>query len=156
MTERERWIVYPLLFLALGVALRDKLVERTTTRTVRCEELIVEEEATANEPGRLIAKIGRVEPNANSPSIPIFYMRGQAKIDGILNVSGIVNADQYAYQGTPFNFFIQPLQGLPIPHVGPPMQPGPNQPPGTPPSQSNPSPSGKSGRPTGAATTPGK
>ncbi len=26
MTTRERWIVYPLLFLALGVALRDKLV----------------------------------------------------------------------------------------------------------------------------------
>ena len=25
MTERERWIVYPLLFLALGAALRDKL-----------------------------------------------------------------------------------------------------------------------------------
>jgi hypothetical protein len=31
MTERERWIVYPLLFLALGAALRDKLVDRTTT-----------------------------------------------------------------------------------------------------------------------------
>jgi hypothetical protein len=35
MSDRERWIVYPLLFLALGVSLRDKL-----TQVVRCEELI--------------------------------------------------------------------------------------------------------------------
>ena len=32
MTERERWIVYPLLFLALGAALRDKLSEHTKTQ----------------------------------------------------------------------------------------------------------------------------
>ena len=35
MTERERWIVYPLLFLALGAALRDKLSEHTKTKTHR-------------------------------------------------------------------------------------------------------------------------
>ena len=45
MTERERWIVYPLLFLALGAALRDKLVDRTTTKSIVCQELtIVDEE----------------------------------------------------------------------------------------------------------------
>ena len=26
MTTRERWIVYPLLFLSLGIALRDKVI----------------------------------------------------------------------------------------------------------------------------------
>jgi hypothetical protein len=26
MTTRERWIVYPLLFLALGIVVRDKLI----------------------------------------------------------------------------------------------------------------------------------
>lgn len=35
MTDRERWIVYPLIFLALGVALRDKI-----TRTLESVELI--------------------------------------------------------------------------------------------------------------------
>ena len=35
MSDRERWIVYPLIFLALGVALRDKL-----TRTLNHVELI--------------------------------------------------------------------------------------------------------------------
>ena len=34
MSDRERWIVYPLLFLALGVALRDKLTQIVETRTV--------------------------------------------------------------------------------------------------------------------------
>ncbi|MCA9239173.1 MAG: hypothetical protein KDA37_03185 [Planctomycetales bacterium] len=46
MSERERWIVYPLLFLALGAALRDKLIKRTTSDvvvadTVQCKELQV-------------------------------------------------------------------------------------------------------------------
>lgn len=43
MTERERWIVYPLLFLALGSALRDKLLQQTTSKTIRCEEMICQQ-----------------------------------------------------------------------------------------------------------------
>jgi hypothetical protein len=55
MTERERWIIYPLLLLALGVSLRDRLVktappaqsdtarvqreELRAQRIVQCEEL---------------------------------------------------------------------------------------------------------------------
>ncbi|TWT43452.1 hypothetical protein [Botrimarina hoheduenensis] len=41
MTERERWIVYPLLFLALGAALRDKIAKQTQTREIVCERLLV-------------------------------------------------------------------------------------------------------------------
>ena len=37
MTTRERWIVYPLLFLTLGIALRDKIVPPTH---LRCSELV--------------------------------------------------------------------------------------------------------------------
>ena len=39
MSTRERWIVYPLLFLTLGIALRDKVVP---PRQIRCEQLQVE------------------------------------------------------------------------------------------------------------------
>ena len=39
MSERERWIVYPLLFLALGAALRDKIFNLTQSQTVVCESL---------------------------------------------------------------------------------------------------------------------
>lgn len=43
MSERERWIVYPLLFLALGASLRDKLLKQTFTETLRCEQLVCNE-----------------------------------------------------------------------------------------------------------------
>jgi hypothetical protein len=36
MSTRERWIVYPLLFLTLGIALRDKVVPPSQ---IRCNEL---------------------------------------------------------------------------------------------------------------------
>jgi hypothetical protein len=39
MSTRERWIVYPLLFLALGAALRDKLIGRLQVGHVICDRL---------------------------------------------------------------------------------------------------------------------
>lgn len=39
MSDRERWIVYPLLFLALGAALRDKLAKQTRAKDIVCEHL---------------------------------------------------------------------------------------------------------------------
>lgn len=41
MSTRERWTVYPLLFLALGAALRDKMTSSIDVQRVFCEELIV-------------------------------------------------------------------------------------------------------------------
>ena len=64
MTERERWIVYPLLFLALGAALRDKLFDSTTTKSIVCQELTVvdEEPRRAMRPSaRRSAQIGRTD-----------------------------------------------------------------------------------------------
>ena len=41
MTTRERWIVYPLLFLSLGIALRDKVIPpmHTTSFNVTAHEI---------------------------------------------------------------------------------------------------------------------
>jgi hypothetical protein len=118
MSERERWVVYPLLFLALGVALRDKFVG-TTSRTIHCQELVVEDEASGNEQPRIIAKIGRFDPNG--------------RVEGIF-VNGVVNAEQYALVGT---VFLPPLQGMLIPRIVPRLQPTPHQQPGTPQVQPN-------------------
>jgi hypothetical protein len=41
MTDRERWTVYPLLFLTLGIAVKDKIAGRSTADTVLCETLVV-------------------------------------------------------------------------------------------------------------------
>jgi len=40
MSQRERWIVYPLLFLALGIALRDKMSGTIDTGTIVCERVL--------------------------------------------------------------------------------------------------------------------
>jgi hypothetical protein len=42
MTDRERWTVYPLLFLALGITVKDKLPPRhVDVEEVRCNKLVV-------------------------------------------------------------------------------------------------------------------
>jgi len=47
MTTRERWIVYPLLFLTLGIALRDKIIPSSvkatdlTAQKIQCNQLEV-------------------------------------------------------------------------------------------------------------------
>ena len=41
MSNRERWTVYPLLFLTLGIALTDKVTRRIDTDFVRCKTLLV-------------------------------------------------------------------------------------------------------------------
>ncbi len=97
MTERERWIVYPLLFLALGAALRDKLFDQTTSRSIICEDIICQEltvvdsEPRGNRRVGVMARIGRTESNT-----------------GLLEVNGVVNAQQYAYRDVPF------MPGLPL------------------------------------------
>ena len=139
MSERERWIVYPLLFLALGAALRDKLFDRTTSKSITsksivCQELtVVEEEPTGQQPVRVLARIGRTE-SVGGLSRGYLFVNGQFElvdevapgrppvrillaqsglapgnlpighllVNGQLNVDGVVNARQYAFQGVPF------------------------------------------------------
>lgn len=66
MSERERWIVYPLLFLALGASLRDKLAKQTRSRQIVCEELYV-----VNNQGRPVARLTEgsfiLESSKNGP-----------------------------------------------------------------------------------------
>ena len=55
MSERERWIVYPLLFFALGAAVRDKLLQRVEAKEVFCESLKIVDQ---QDPTRLLAELG--------------------------------------------------------------------------------------------------
>jgi hypothetical protein len=108
MTERERWVVYPLLFLALGAALRDKVVDRTISKSIRCQELIVvDEEGFGGDPVPL-ARIGRSSQSASL---------GEIEVKGLVNIHGILNASQYAYQGVPINlgFQVLPRSVKPVP-----------------------------------------
>jgi len=67
MNERERWIVYPLLFFALGAALRDKFTHEVTTDRlhagqIACEELVV---LDSEKPDRVVAKLTSNAPQRN-------------------------------------------------------------------------------------------
>jgi hypothetical protein len=91
MTERERWIVYPLLFLALGAALRDKFVDPTVRRSIVCQELtVVDDESDALQGAHVLAKIGRNPESSGA---------GYLVVNGGLEVTGALNANQYAVQG---------------------------------------------------------
>jgi hypothetical protein len=111
MTERERWIVYPLLFLALGAALRDKLFDQTTSKSIICEDIVCQEltvvdaEPRGNRQANILARIGRNEPHAGVPTSGHLFVNGQ------LEVHGVVNAQHYAYQGVPF---VPALRSLPL------------------------------------------
>ena len=63
MTSRERWTVYPLLFLAIGLALRaattppsDVVVDSLEAGRVVCGEIVV-----ASDDGTKLVHIGRVK-----------------------------------------------------------------------------------------------
>lgn len=64
MNERERWIVYPLLFFALGAALRDKFLQQVSTKDVQCNQLVAKQivcdEISVRDPAqpnRVVAKL---------------------------------------------------------------------------------------------------
>jgi hypothetical protein len=70
MNERERWIIYPLLFFALGAALRDKFTQQVTTDLlhagkIACEELVVYD---SEKPDRPVAKLSSNPPQGNAPN----------------------------------------------------------------------------------------
>jgi hypothetical protein len=81
MTERERWVVYPLLFLALGAALRDKLVDRTIAKSIYCQELaIVDEEPRSGQSAHILARIGPGDARTGSPAGVNFTLNGHMEI----------------------------------------------------------------------------
>ena len=41
MSSRERWTVYPLLFLTLGMTLKDKVTRQINTDRIECKTLLV-------------------------------------------------------------------------------------------------------------------
>ena len=125
MTERERWIVYPLLFLALGAALRDKLSEHTKTKTIECQELMVYGDEGADQQPVPLVQIGAVKrTSADSPHL------GQILVNGLVQAQGVrsegiqagviqadsiqttnINADKYYFRRVPFA--PQPVPAVP-------------------------------------------
>ena len=65
MSERERWIVYPLLMFALGAAVRDKLLQRVESKEIRCEKLQIVDQ---QDPDRPLAQLTFKRAIDNDPT----------------------------------------------------------------------------------------
>ena len=68
MSSRERWIVFPLLFLSLGVSLRDKLVppSRSQAVEVHAESVLCRRLAVVDEANRVVVQLGTVDAETES------------------------------------------------------------------------------------------
>lgn len=107
MNERERWIVYPLLFLALGAGLRDKLFDLTKAKKVECQQLLVwAEDRGGRQPVPLVV-IG-AEPQTGPGGRPV----GALEVAGDLHARTIY-AENFVCRGIPFGpAAIRGLQGM--------------------------------------------
>jgi hypothetical protein len=116
MTERERWIVYPLLFLALGAALRDKLSEHTKTKSIECQELIVYGEENEGRPSVPLVQIGAAKrASADSPHMGQIFVNGLIQAQGVQAEgiqAGNVNADNYYFRRVPFAPLLRAIPGV--------------------------------------------
>lgn len=91
MSERERWIVYPLLFLALGAAMRDKLFNLTRSQKVVCEAIAVYENGDPQQP---MAILGAERMGINPPIDFLRVDRVQATL---------LDVDEIRYRGQRVN-----------------------------------------------------
>ncbi len=92
MTERERWIIYPLLFFALGASLRDKFLQHVTTKEVIagkviCEELIITD---PKKPDRIVARLASETPagddeNSESFGLLVLFDSEGKELCGVTN-----------------------------------------------------------------------
>lgn len=101
MSDRERWVVYPLLFLAMGASLRDKLFDRTMSKTIGCQELIVYgEDSGGLDPPKLVVIGAAKRSSPEAPQSGLILVDGQLLVDQLR--VGTVVADNYGYRGIPF------------------------------------------------------
>jgi len=63
MSERERWIIYPLLFFALGAAVRDKILHRIDAKEIYCESLKIVDRQDPTGLAYAELSIKRAKPN---------------------------------------------------------------------------------------------
>ncbi len=66
MSERERWIIYPLLFFALGAAVRDKILHRVDAKEIYCESLKIIDQQDPT--GRPFVELGIQRARSNDPT----------------------------------------------------------------------------------------
>ncbi len=108
MSDRERWIVYPLLFLALGAALRDKLAKRTLSDQLICKSLLV-----VDEQGRVLTQLAgdslRIGTKPGEGEVRVGKLLADGVQSGTVQTT-LLNAVFYTH---PKNAVVQPPNRVP-------------------------------------------
>jgi hypothetical protein len=79
MNERERWIVYPLVFFALGAGLRDKFMQHVSSKEIECQRLV----AKSIECEGGIACEGVVVLDPENPNLRLVELGQAAPMEGL-------------------------------------------------------------------------
>jgi len=88
MSERERWIVYPLLFFALGAALRDKLTHSIESKDIICQSLKIVDQQDSN---IVLAELGARRAEGAEDQVPRSFLRVDETISQVSLAEEIVS-----------------------------------------------------------------
>jgi len=81
MSERERWIVYPLLFFALGAALRDKVLQQVEAKEIVCERIRLVDH---HDPTKILAELGsKTTARSGEPETTTFLRVDELLCEGV-------------------------------------------------------------------------
>jgi hypothetical protein len=93
MSSRERWVVYPLVFLTLGIALKDKITRDVSVKRLQCESLLVTDRQgerqvyiSANQSGNTL--------HARSTNRGPDVILGQVEVSNGRQLAGMMFADE--------------------------------------------------------------
>ena len=89
MSNRERWVIYPLLMLALGASLRSKFTGQLNVDRVICDALVVGER---NSPARIVLASSKARPAYSEilgpESLPVALLESDSTgTSGLLHLS---------------------------------------------------------------------
>src|SRR5689334_18593989 len=94
MTDRERWTVYPLLFLALGVSLKDKMLRSVNTDEVHAKKVVCSELLVAGQDG--VVDVRAAGGNLQARSLVVADAAGKQRVNigagGVQAASVVCNA----------------------------------------------------------------
>lgn len=102
MTDRERWTVYPLIFLTLGIAVKDKISRAIDTDELHCKRLVCKEVV---EGGRAVyGEVNAGAVNAKTVNAGVVQAKGAAvgEVDcNVLMVKDAAGQEQVLLTSTP-------------------------------------------------------
>jgi hypothetical protein len=105
MTDRERWTVYPLIFLTLGIALKDKLVEAVD---LQCRNLVCNAVHVTDQNGRQQALFTATQSGGQlrsfgQPGAPTVIVGQAPQLSGLIftDAQGAVLPGSVAVEWTP-------------------------------------------------------